>query len=226
MRNVQFSVVAVLVLLCSACVSLPPAHDYSEFRNADPHSIIILPPINNSPEVIAPYSLMAQLATPIAESGFYVYPVAVVDQTFKNNGLTVANDVHQVPIAKLHEIFGADAALYMTIEEYGTSYVVLSSETIVRVSATLVDLRSGTVLWQDNATASSAETRGNSGGGIIGMLVEAAMHQILETVTDAGFDIAALASNRLLSSESHNGLLHGPRSAKYGQPATSEKKQN
>ena len=94
----------------------------------------------------------------------------------------MANDVHQVPIAKLHEIFGADAALYMTIEEYGTSYVVLSSETIVRVSATLVDLRSGTVLWQDNATASSAETRGNSGGGIIGMLVEAAMHQILETL--------------------------------------------
>ena len=43
-------------------------------------------------------------------SGFYVFPVAVVEQTFKGNGLTVASDVHQVPVDKLHSIFGADSA--------------------------------------------------------------------------------------------------------------------
>lgn len=207
----------------TGCVNTPPAHDYSAFRNADPHSIIVLPPINNSPEVIAPYSVMAQVAPSIAESGFYVFPVALVDQTFKNNGLTVAGDIHAVPTTKLHDIFGADAALYMTIEEYGTSYVVVSSDTVVRVTASLVDLRSGETLWQDTASASSAETRNNSGGGVVGMLVSAAINQIVETVSDRGFDIAAITSNRLLSSEGHNGLLHGPRSPKYGQPATSEK---
>ncbi|MFS1701651.1 DUF799 domain-containing protein [Alteromonas sp. AMM-1] len=207
----------------SGCVSLPPSHDYSAFRNSDPHSIIVLPPVNNTPEVIAPFSLLSQIIVPIAESGYYVYPTAVVEQTFKSNGLTVAEDIHALPVSKIREIFGADAALYITIEEYGTSYVILSSDTIVTASASLIDLKTGTLLWQDKATASSAETRGNSGGGLVGMLVEAALNQIIETVTDRGFDIAAITTNRLLFSETHNGLLYGPRSPKYGQPAPSEK---
>ncbi|WP_369812648.1 DUF799 domain-containing protein [Alkalimonas collagenimarina] len=211
------------VIVLTGCVSMPSAHDYSAFRNADPHSILVLPPINNSVEVIAPYSLLSQVTGPIAESGYYVFPVTLVEQTFRNNGLTEATDIHAVPFERVHEIFGADTGLYMTIEKYGTSYVVLSSETVVAISATLVDLRSGNVLWQDKATASSAESRGNSGGGLVGMLVEAAMNQIIETITDRGFDIAAISSNRLLFAESHNGLLYGPRSPKYGQPVTSEK---
>ncbi|RRS08855.1 hypothetical protein EAG18_10050 [Pseudoalteromonas sp. J010] len=223
MRQTTLTLLLLALTLITGCVSTPEGHDYSAFRTADPHSIIVLPPINNTPEVIAPYSLMSQIYHPIAESGYYVFPAAVVEQTFKNNGLTVASDTHAVPVTKLHEIFGADAALYITIEEYGTSYVVVSSETVVTASATLVDLKSGTVLWQDKASASSAETRGNNGGGLVGMLVEAALNQVLESVTDRGFDIAAITSSRLLSSDIHNGLLHGPRSPKYGQPAVSEK---
>lgn len=224
MRSLKLYALAVATIILTGCVSAPPAHDYSAFRSADPRSVLVLPPINNSVEVIAPYSLMSQVAAPIAESGYYVFPVTLVNQTFQHNGLTEAADIHAVPFGKLHEIFGADTGLYMTIEEYGTSYVVLSSETVVTVSATLVDLRSGNVLWQSKARASSAETRGNSGGGLIGMLVEAAVNQILETVTDRGFDIAAISSSRLISSESYNGFLYGPRSPKYGQPVVSEKK--
>lgn len=223
MRAVKLASIILLGLVVSGCISAPPAHDYSGFRTADPHSILVLPPINKSTEVIAPFSVMSQMVAPIAESGFYVFPVALVDQTFKNNGLTVASDIHAVPVDKLYEIFAADAALYLTIEEYGTSYIVISSDTVVSVSATLVDLKTGTVLWRDVARASSAETRGNGGGGLVGMLVEAAVNQILETVTDKGFDIAAIANSRLLSAEQHNGLPFGPRSVKYGQPATSEK---
>ena len=148
MFNLRSLTAAALVALLAGCVSPPPAHDYTAFKEADPHSIIILPPLNNTPEVIAPYSVMTQMVAPIAESGFYVFPVAVVEQTFKGNGLTVASDVHQVPVDKLHSIFGADSALYITVEEYGTSYVVISSETAVTVSASLVDLRTGVQLWQ------------------------------------------------------------------------------
>jgi hypothetical protein len=224
MFNLRSLTAAALVALLAGCVSPPPAHDYTAFKEADPHSIIILPPLNNTPEVIAPYSVMTQMVAPIAESGFYVFPVAVVEQTFKGNGLTVASDVHQVPVDKLHSIFGADSALYITVEEYGTSYVVISSETAVTVSASLVDLRTGVQLWQGKARASSAEQQNNSGGGLVGMLVVAAINQIAETITDKGFEIAAITSSRLLSSDTYNGLLYGPRSPSYGQPVPSEKK--
>ncbi|ASM51071.1 hypothetical protein PESP_a3222 [Pseudoalteromonas espejiana DSM 9414] len=225
LKTLTTAALLALLALLAGCVSPPPAHDYTAFKQADPHSVIILPPLNNTPEVIAPYSVMTQMVAPIAESGFYVFPVALVEQTFKGNGLTVASDVHQVPVKKLHDIFGADTALYITIEEYGTSYVVISSETAVTVSASLVDLRSGEQLWQGTARASSAEQQNNSGGGLVGMLVVAAINQIAETVTDKGFEIAAITSTRLLSSDAYNGLLYGPRSPNYGQPAPSEKKQ-
>ncbi len=210
-------------MLLNGCVSLPDAHDYSEFKQSDPRSILVLPPTNQSTEVVAPFSVMSQIVAPIAESGYYVFPVALVDQTFKNNGLTVANDIQSVPVSKLYEIFGADAGLYIDIQEYGTSYVILSSDTVVAVTARLVDLRTGTLLWQDTARASSAETKGNSGGGLVGMLVSAALTQIIETVTDRGFEISAIATSRLLTADLHNGLLHGPRSPKYGQAVTSKK---
>lgn len=213
----------VLITSLSACVSMPPAHDYTAFKAANPASVIILPPLNNTPEVIAPYSVMTQLATPIAESGFYVFPVAMVNQTFNNNGLTQAADIQAVPTTKLKEIFGADTALYVTIDDYGTSYVVISSETRVTVTASLVDLGTGNMLWTGAATASSAEQQNANSGGLVGMLVQAAVNQIFETVTDRGFDIAAITSARLLSAESYNGLLYGPRSPKYGQPVPSEK---
>lgn len=213
----------VLITSLSACVSMPPAHDYTAFKAANPASVIILPPLNNTPEVIAPYSVMTQLATPIAESGFYVFPVAMVNHTFNNNGLTQAADIQAVPTTKLKEIFGADTALYVTIDDYGTSYVVISSETRVTVTASLVDLETGNMLWTGAATASSAEQQNANSGGLVGMLVQAAVNQIFETVTDRGFDIAAITSARLLSAESYNGLLYGPRSPKYGQPVPSEK---
>ncbi|MEP1551401.1 MAG: DUF799 domain-containing protein [Paraglaciecola sp.] len=219
----KLNTISFLVLILAGCVSPPPTYDYTSFRNAAPNSVLILPPINNTNEILAPYGLMSQLTRPIAESGYYVFSPSLVEKTFINNGLNVAQDVHNVPIDKLHSIFGADTALYINIEEYGTSYVVISSETVVVASAKLVDLRSGELLWNGNARASSAETRGNSGG-LAGMLIQAALSQIIETISDKGFDISAIAANRLVSSTTYNGFLYGPRSPKYGQPALSEKK--
>lgn len=207
-----------LIQSLTGCATSQPPYDYTTFKTSDPRSILVVPPINNTNEVIAPYSVLSNISTPLSESGYYVFPVSLVNDTFRNNGLTVAEDVHNVPVNKLQEIFGADAALYIDIQEYGTSYVVISSDTIVHVNARLVDLKTGQLLWEGSARASSSEQRGSSGGGLVGALVQAAVSQILETATDKGFEISSLAANRLLSAEMYNGLLHGPRSPKYGQP--------
>lgn len=225
MKFFKLSVVLLVSLVMFGCANTKvSSFNYAEFRQADPLSILVLPPINNTTEVLAPYSVMAQVIAPISEAGFYTLPVALVEQTFRNNGLTVANDIHALPKEKLHEIFGADTALYLDIHEYGTSYIIISSDTVVSISARLVDLKTGNVLWQKSATASSAETRSNNNsGGLIGMLVIAAVNQIVETVSDSGFNIAAISANRLLSKDSINGLLPGPRSREYVAPLAKSK---
>lgn len=217
MKALKLAILMIALVILSGCAAKPAPYDYTAYKNSDPRSVLVLPPLNNSNEVIAPYSVLATITKPLAESGYYVFPVSLVYDTFMNNGLTVAQDIHAVAPQKLHEIFAADTALYLDITEYGTSYVVISSDTVVKLNAKLVDLKTGELLWQGTASAASSEQRSNSGGGLVGALVSAALTQILETATDAGYDVSKVAAGRLLSAEAYNGLLHGPRSPKYGQ---------
>lgn len=154
---------ALLALALLGGCAAPKTIDYTAYKQARPKSILVLPPINESPEVQASYSMVSQVTYPLAEAGYYVLPIALVDETFRQNGLTTANDIQAVPPAKLHDIFGADSALYITVTNYGTKYMLISSDTSVTASAKLVDLRTGTTLWTGSAHASSEE--GNNNGG-------------------------------------------------------------
>ena len=204
---------AAAALLATGCAT-PTPYDYSAFKQSRPTSILVLPPLNSSPDVAATYSMLAQVTQPLAESGYYVLPVSLVDETFRQNGLHNPGEMHEVGVQKLHEIFGADAALYIDIKQYGTSYAVLSSESRVTAEARLIDLRNEQLLWQGEATASSAEGRSSSGG-LVGLLVQAVVAQIVESVTNQSHPIAGITSTRLLAAGRPNGILYGPRSPNY-----------
>ena len=204
----------LLAVLATGCATQQKPYDYAAFKESRPRTILVLPPLNNSPEVAATYGMMSQVTYPLAESGYYVLPVTLVDETFKQNGLTTAADIHEVAPAKLREIFGADAGLYVTVKNYGTSYVVVNSVTVVTAEAKLIDLRSGKVIWNGEASASSNENQSNNNG-LVGMLVSAIVNQIIATTTDASYNIAGITSSRLLMAGHKNGMLYGPRSPKY-----------
>ncbi len=199
-------------LFLSGCAT-QPSYDYSAFRQSKPRSVVVLPPLNLSPDVRATYSMLATVTRPLAESGYYVLPVALVDQTFRENGVTEPGEMHQVPPAKLAEIFGADAALYISIEEYGAKYMIISSEVIVAATARLIDTRSGQLLWEGKARASSAENQDTSGGLAV-LLVKALVSQVVNSLGDQGYPVARMTSFRLLSAR-QGGLLPGPRSPDY-----------
>jgi len=178
-------------------------------------SILVLPPKNSSPDIKASYSFYSNTQRPLAESGFYVLPVTVVDEIFKANGLSVVDDMHQVNPQKLREIFGADAVLYIQIKDYGTKYFVIGSAAIVTAEAQLVDLRTGELLWQGKATASSEESNDNQQGGLAGLLVTALIKQVVGSTFDQSHEISKITNARLLSAGMPNGLMYGPRSPMY-----------
>ena len=207
-----------LVSLLGACATKPVApYDYTAFKASRPASLLVLPPLNESPDVKATPAVMATAVAPLAEAGYYVMPVSLVDETFRQNGMTTTADIHEIAPAKLRDIFGADAAVYMRIKKYGTTYLVVGSETRVTVEADIVDLRNGAKLWSGTATASSSEQANNNQAGLVGLLVKAIVEQVLATATDAGFNYGAITNQRLLSGGLLNGVLYGPRSPKYQQ---------
>ncbi|WP_225433316.1 DUF799 domain-containing protein [Thauera sedimentorum] len=200
-------------LLSSGCATQQP-YDYTAYKESRPSSILVLPPLNMSPDVLATNSVLSHVTLPLAESGYYVFPVTLVNETFKQNGLVNPAEMHDVTLQKLRDIFGADAALYITVRQYGTTYAIISSESRVTAEARLIDLRTEQTLWSGTATASSAEGRSSSGG-LVGLLVSALVHQIVESTTNRAHPIAGITSNRLLAAGRPNGILYGPRSPNY-----------
>ncbi len=213
----HFVVVAVFFALLTGCAT-GPSQDYSAFRNAKPTSILILPPQNNSPDIKGSYAMLAQMTYPLAEAGYYVIPVALMDAAFKENGIHNAAEAQNIAPAKLREIFGVDTVLYTEITEYGTQFKLISSETAVAATARLVDIRNGTVLWVGSARSSSAEYQSNSSsGGLAGLVLKAVAEQIINTIKDDSYRYAGMTSQRLLSAGARGQILYGPRSPFYGQ---------
>ena len=215
LRNISRRIVVCLAPLLLVACATPKTYDYTAFRQSNPRSIVVLPPLNNSPDMHATYSFLSTVTQPLAEAGYYVFPVALVDQTFQENGLLNPGEMHQAPLDKIREIFGADAALYITVTHYGPTYLLFSSQVIVTAHAKLIDTRTGQLLWNGAATASDSEGNNNSGG-LAAMLITAVIKQIVTDVVGDGHSrkIASITSGRLLMPRS-DGLPYGPRSPLY-----------
>lgn len=195
------------IALLAACSSTPPPYDYGAYLAHMPRSILVLPPLDTTPEVNASYEWLATVTRPLAERGYYVLPVAMVDGIFKENGLPTPGEMHQVSLPKLREVFGADAVLYVTVTSWGTSYQVINSATEVAIQCRLVDLESGAELWRGSASARSDSSQGQSSP--LGMLVSAALGQVLSSASDPSPGLAERANWQLFHDD-HDGLLLGP----------------
>ena len=208
--------------LCGGCATKAPPYDYSAFMKAKPATLLVMPPLNESPDVKATPGVWSHATRPLAEAGYYVLPVTLVDETFKQNGVSTAAEAQDIPYPKLRDFFGADAAVYLKVTKYGTSYQVIASETRVEIEGRIIDLRSGDILWQGKAFATSAEQSQQAQGGLVGLLVTALVKQIVGTASDAAYNYGGLASMRLMGAPRYNGVLPGPRSPLYGQPPPSQ----
>lgn len=212
---------AIISLLCfvliSGCATKTP-YDYSAFEEHKPRSILVLPPLNNSLEVGAPYIYLSRVTQPLAERGYYVFPVAVIDELMKENGLPSSAEMHNVPLSNIKEIINPDAVLYITIDNWGQKYQLISSTAMVIVSGKLIDVDTGTLLWEGHAEAIQQSDDG--GGGLAGMLVSALVTQIVGQQVDLTVGLARRANYQLFHTKDQ-GLLEGPyreESTNLGQP--------
>ena len=108
----------------------------------------------------------------------------------------------------------SDAVLSATIGEYARKYKVLSSDTVGRVSARLVDTRTGTLLWEGHAT----RRHGSVGSGnIVADLLGAVLARGINPSRDTSHEISRVASVPLFTLQ-FQGLPQGPRSLRLGEP--------
>ena len=197
----------IILILTSGCASTLREYDYSALRARNPRSILVIPPVNESIDVNASYIYLSTVSRPLAEKGYYVFPVAVIDTFLKENGLPTPVEMNSIPLAKIKEHIGADAVLYVHINDWGQKYQVLSSKAIVNANLRLVDVDSGVVLWE--GTAYAQQESGNNDNSLAVKLLSAVVEQIASSIADHTPELSRIANYNAFYND-YGGLLDGP----------------
>jgi len=220
-RNLFIPFFATGILFCT-CATQPPLKagetidPYAAFKASSPRSILVMPPVNQSPDINGSAVFLATSTWPLAEAGYYVIPVSLSSRMFKENGIIVAEDAHAIEPSRLRKIFGADSALYITITRYGVRYVGIDSVVEAAASARLIDLGSGIELWSDRLVLSEGSNSGNINENFLEVVINAALNQVINTLSDKAYEVGKKANYQLLSAGRKKGLLYGPYHPKYG----------
>jgi len=167
--NKTFLVIILFSIIGTGCATVP-TKDYTNFNAAEIKSILVVPVVNNSVDVTAPDYFLSTISIPVAEHGYYVFPVNLVKRILEDDGLSDANLVHSASTTKLCELFGADAVLYVVIEKWDAKYMLLTTTVTVELTYVLKSGVSGDVLWEDTQTRTYSP-QSSSGGHPVVMLV-------------------------------------------------------
>ncbi|MGA1932952.1 DUF799 domain-containing protein [Arcobacter sp. YIC-464] len=214
MKNIFITLFSITIMIfLSGCAKNQELYDYSSFTKNKPKSILVVLPTNESLDIKGSSATLANSILPLSEAGYYVFPPALVNETFKHNGVYEAKEIRNVSLEKLKEIFGADSVLYINVKKYGNNYAVLSSKTEIELEAKLVDLHSGKILW--NKETKFIKSSGDSGGGLIGMLVTAVVAQIVNESTDQAYEASMIANNILFRTNCNDCILYGSYSPNF-----------
>lgn len=136
----------LIAIATTGCAIQPVERDLGAFEAAAPRSILVVPVVNHSLDVEAPGLLLSTLPVPLAEKGYYVFPVHTVQTVLEQEGWYEAEKVREQPTAALAKLFGADAVLYVAIHRWDAQYAILAAAVTVEVSYRLV-ARDGTEIW-------------------------------------------------------------------------------
>lgn len=208
MKGSLIAAAVCFLALLSGCAVQPAKNDLAAFYAHKPRSILVVPVLNDTTEISASPVFVSTITKPLAERGYYVFPVYLTDLVLRDFGLAEAGHIHQLATQRLFDLFGADAALFITIKDWSSKYIVLASTVVVEMDYELKDTRTGTTLWQ--STQKVVQSSGGAAGGLIGMAIAAAINAM---ATDYQ-PLARQANNQAFIPP--KGLPAGPYHLEYG----------
>lgn len=170
-----YSIFFILLALssCAGPTYITKGKAFPKMYEERPLAILVLPPINESTAADAKEYYATTIAEPLSYAGYYVYPIEVVSEMLKLEGLYDTEMMVNLPPQKFKQYFGADAVMYIRIIKWDTSYFVIGGKVTVSVLFLLKSTNTGEDLWKYEGTV-VVNTAGDSGsgGGLAGLLAQ------------------------------------------------------
>ncbi len=166
----RLTLAAAALLALSGCVTQPVQRDFSAFKAASPRSILVVPVVNKSLDVDAPNYVLSALPVPIAEKGYYVFPVNTAKVVLEQEGYYEGEKVHEQPASALARLFGSDAVLYVTINRWDAQFAVFTTTVTVDFSYRLVS-KDDVEIWRESKRMQyQPDNRNNAGSPMAALL--------------------------------------------------------
>ncbi len=144
----RLALMSLSLLALTGCVTQPAKKDMSAFTAAAPRSILVVPVVNKSLDVDAPNYVLSTLPVPIAEKGYYVFPVNTTKVVLEQEGFYEGERIHEQPASTLAKLFGSDAVLYVTINRWDAQFALITTTVTVDFSYRLVS-KDDVEIWQE-----------------------------------------------------------------------------
>lgn len=211
MRSILVFLVALVSFFFTGCApsisNVKQSQLYPQIYVQKPLSILVLPANNTTTAAEATDYFRSTITQPLAERGYYVFPVHLVDAFLKSENIIDPKMARDITISKIEEVFGADAVLYVDINAWDTGYNLVTSHVDVGLTFSLIDTRTEEEIWQKNTYAYSFQgLSGNSG--IVGLIVSA-----ITTAFNTGTDYGHLAY--MANTTGFSFLPEGPYGSEY-----------
>lgn len=186
----------LLTLVLTGCVTQPQRQSFDAFTAAAPRSILVVPLVNKSLDVDAPNYMLSTLSVPLAERGYYVFPVNTAKVVLEQEGFYEPEQIHQQPPEALAKMFGADAVLYVTINRWDAQYLILATTVTVDFSYRMA-AKDGTEIWKANQRMQYSPQQ-SSGGHPLAALIAAAVSAALTRAAPNYLPLAQQANTQVL----------------------------
>ena len=182
-------------LALTGCVTAP-RQDLKAFHAAAPKSILVVPLVNKSLDVDAPNYMLSTLSVPLAERGYYVFPVNTAKVVLEQEGFYEGEQIHQQPPEALAKLFGSDAVLYVTINRWDAQYAIFTTTVTVDFDYRMV-AKDGTEIWKANQRMQYSPQQ-QSGGHPLATLIAAAVTAAIARAAPNYMPLAQQANTQVM----------------------------
>lgn len=182
-----------------------PAHHYLQ---REPVHIAVMPAINKTDKPEAQVVIDKAWGAALKKLNFEVVTTDQVVTYASASGVNLV-DLEKADRPRLGTDLKVDAVLTTEITKWNTFYVVIAGGSTVAGISRLFETSTNALIWEYHWAYE--DKSGNSGGGLVGILVEAAATAVVHAATDQPTRLARQATNMCANSMPRPGMSPPPK---------------
>ena len=179
-KKIVPSLFIILLMGCGTQLETKKEAYPAMYDDRQPLSIVVVPAINNSTAVDASNYFNVTITEPLSNFGYYTMPVEIVRDIFLKEGVVDSSMIKGLPTSVFRKNFGADAVLFVTINQWDKNYAVLAANVSVELEYVMLSTDTNEIIWQYSTTR-AVDTSGSSTGFILMDIIQTA---ITTAITD------------------------------------------